>query len=205
MSNKNISIQINITKNKMISLFVLIMALFGLYSFAGFVSVVDAQSNGGVTVIQEEDSAPVGSVIMWASSTPPEGWLEMNGQSTAGYSELAAIVGSNVPDLRGKFVRAYDNGAGIDSGRSVNTSQAQEFKGLWIETNQTGGSGSGTYTHDQQYYKNIGSATVGHLGVVNFTGGWSNPSAGIKIGFGNEEVRPVNVSLMFIIKATSTN
>ena len=71
---------------------------------------------------------PVGSVIMYAGATAPAGYLECNGQSTTGYADLAAVVGANVPDLRGQFVRGWDNGAGVDSGRALLSSQSDEFK-----------------------------------------------------------------------------
>jgi microcystin-dependent protein len=46
---------------------------------------------------------PTGSIMMWATSTPPDGWLLCEGQSTTGYPALAALVGANVPDLRGRI------------------------------------------------------------------------------------------------------
>jgi hypothetical protein len=36
-----------------------------------------------------------------------ENWLECNGQSTAGYPDLAAIVGATVPNYKGMFLRGY--------------------------------------------------------------------------------------------------
>ena len=59
---------------------------------------------------------------------PLIGWLECNGQSTSAYPELAAVVGSNVPDLRGQFVRGWDNGRGLDPGRTVRSSQNESYK-----------------------------------------------------------------------------
>lgn len=50
---------------------------------------------------------PTGSIVMFASTTPPSGWLVCDGQSTSGYPALAAIVGANVPDLRDRFVIGY--------------------------------------------------------------------------------------------------
>jgi microcystin-dependent protein len=58
---------------------------------------------------------PPGAIIMFGSATPPSGWLLCNGQSTTGYTALAAIVGSNVPDLRNRFIvgagSTYSQGA----------------------------------------------------------------------------------------------
>ena len=45
---------------------------------------------------------PTGAMMMWYTNTAPTGWLLCNGQSTTGYPELAAIVGANVPNLKGR-------------------------------------------------------------------------------------------------------
>jgi len=47
---------------------------------------------------------PPGAIIMFGSATPPSGWILCNGQSTASYPALAAIVGATVPDLRNRFI-----------------------------------------------------------------------------------------------------
>ena len=73
----------------------------------------------------------MGTVIWFAASTPPDGYLECNGQSTTSYPELATVVGAFVPDLRGKFIRGWDNGAGIDVGRTFLSTQIDAFQGHW--------------------------------------------------------------------------
>jgi phage-related tail fiber protein len=95
---------------------------------AGFVTAEYTSDLNTRTIAEQEQSTPVGAIAMWTQSTAPEGWLELNGQSTAGYPDLAAIVGANVPDFRGEHVRGWDNGAGIDSGRALLSSQADEVK-----------------------------------------------------------------------------
>jgi microcystin-dependent protein len=50
-------------------------------------------------------NTPIGSIVMWAKTEIPTGWLECNGQSTSSYTALAAVVGATVPDMRG-FVPA---------------------------------------------------------------------------------------------------
>jgi microcystin-dependent protein len=50
---------------------------------------------------------PVGSVLIWPSDTVPPGFLKCDGQAIAQveYPELFAIVGANVPNLTGMFVK----------------------------------------------------------------------------------------------------
>ena len=50
---------------------------------------------------------PTGAIIMYGASAQPTGWLLCNGQSTDGYPALAAVVGANVPDLRGRAPIGY--------------------------------------------------------------------------------------------------
>lgn len=46
---------------------------------------------------------PVGTIAMYGGASAPTGWLLCDGTSTTGYASLAAIVGANTPDLRGRF------------------------------------------------------------------------------------------------------
>tara|TARA_Y100001963_G_scaffold110978_1_gene153498 strand:- start:99 stop:1301 length:1203 start_codon:yes stop_codon:yes gene_type:complete len=80
---------------------------------------------------------PVGTVIWYAGSTAPAGYLKANGDSiangsgttqgvTADFSELYAIVGSTLPDIRGEFIRGWDDGKGTDSGRAIRSTQSPQ-------------------------------------------------------------------------------
>ena len=80
---------------------------------------------------------PIGSIIWYPRSTPPDGWLVCNGQSTAAYSALAAIVGSTVPDLRGEFIRGWDAGKGVDPGRIIGSLQDASTSGSLYQVQQT--------------------------------------------------------------------
>ena len=82
---------------------------------------------------------PIGTVIWYAGSSAPAGYLKCNGDAiangsgttqsiTADFSALYAIVGANLPDLRGEFVRAWDDGKGTDSGRSIRSTQTDQNK-----------------------------------------------------------------------------
>lgn len=69
---------------------------------------------------------PVGFPLPWPQATPPSGWLKCNGATfdKAKYTKLAAAYpGGALPDLRGEFLRGWDDGRGIDSGRALLTSQ----------------------------------------------------------------------------------
>ena len=91
---------------------------------------------------------PVGTVIWYAGSTAPAGYLKANGDAiangsgttqsiTADFSALYAIVGATLPDLRGEFIRGWDDGKGTDSGRSIRTTQSDDNKSHTHTTNTT--------------------------------------------------------------------
>ncbi|MCD4498544.1 tail fiber protein [Chromobacterium vaccinii] len=77
-----------------------------------------------------------GQVAFFAMSAPPLGWLKANGAAVSrkDYPSLFAALGTyygagdgsttfNLPDLRGEFVRGWDDGRGVDGGRGFGTKQ----------------------------------------------------------------------------------
>ncbi|MEF8036774.1 phage tail protein, partial [Escherichia coli] len=70
----------------------------------------------------EGSALPVGVPVPWPSATPPTGWLKCNGAafSAEEYPELAKVYPTNkLPDLRGEFIRGWDDGRGIDAVRAL--------------------------------------------------------------------------------------
>lgn len=69
---------------------------------------------------------PAGFPLPWPAATPPTGWLKCNGAAfdKAKYPKLAAVYSSgSLPDLRGEFLRGWDDGRGVDSGRALLSTQ----------------------------------------------------------------------------------
>jgi hypothetical protein len=155
---------------------------------------------------------PTGAITAFGGSTAPTGYLECNGQSTAGYTALAAIVGANVPDLRGEFVRGWDHGRGVDSGRSLGSSQAatatRQAMNDWAGSDDNTPAGFGI---GQQYAsadsdgqgnftgarKQASGVTVDHTDNNLSNGGQANDQSGTDNWI---TYRPRNVALMYIIK-----
>ncbi|HAM9793327.1 TPA: phage tail protein [Escherichia coli] len=74
---------------------------------------------------------PVGFPLPWPQATPPGGWLKCNGATfdKAKYPKLAAAYpGGTLPDLRGEFLRGWDDGRGVDAGRTILTAQGFAFE-----------------------------------------------------------------------------
>ena len=83
---------------------------------------------------ETDSSIPTGTVMWFAADSAPNGFLKANGASldTSTYSELFSVIGYtfggsgntfNLPDLRGEYVRGWDDGRGVDSGRNFGSWQ----------------------------------------------------------------------------------
>ena len=81
----------------------------------------------------EGSALPVGVPVPWPSATPPTGWLKCNGAafSAEEYPELAKAYPTNkLPDLRGEFIRGWDDERGVDSGRTLLSSQGDAIRNI---------------------------------------------------------------------------
>ena len=83
----------------------------------------------------------VGQVCFFAMDTAPDGFLKANGAavSRTTFSALFNAIGTtfgagdgsttfNLPDMRGEFPRGWDDGRGVDSGRSFGTAQLDQMQ-----------------------------------------------------------------------------
>lgn len=99
--------------------------------------------------------APAGMLAHFARNTPPTGWLKANGAAVnrVAYAELFAAIGTtfgagdgfntfNLPDLRGEFLRGWDDGRGVDGGRGFGSAQSGS-----IESHDHTGSSAGAGNH----------------------------------------------------------
>ncbi|OMQ22259.1 tail fiber protein [Serratia oryzae] len=74
---------------------------------------------------------PTGVPLPWPTATPPTGWLKCNGAtfSKTLYPNLALAYPSGVlPDLRGEFIRGWDDGRGVDTGRTLISPQTDKMR-----------------------------------------------------------------------------
>ena len=78
----------------------------------------------------------IGIPIPYPLSTVPTGCLAMNGQrfDTRRYPKLAQKYPSGqLPDLRGEFIRGWDNGRGVDAQRVLLSNQTDQTKEAFFE------------------------------------------------------------------------
>ncbi|HAT7487989.1 TPA: phage tail protein [Enterobacter asburiae] len=137
---------------------------------------------------------PVGFPLPWPQATPPGGWLKCNGATfdKAKYPKLAvAYPSGTLPDLRGEFLRGWDDGRGVDSGRALLSSQAGSVIGRY-----TGGYSDATsYIYAAGFDSEVaGSSTWSHIS----TSGLVSPILGQYVYSG---ARPRSVAFNYIVRA----
>ncbi|HFI6573878.1 TPA: phage tail protein [Escherichia coli] len=166
----------------------------------------DIKSDGTVKTALEnlglgEGSAlPVGVPVPWPSATPPTGWLKCNGApfSAEEYPELAKVYPTNkLPDLRGEFIRGWDDGRGIDTNRSLLSSQGDAIRniiGALVDVRfNTYPSDSGVFTTSVIGDASSDSIKGGYAKRVTFDASRVVPTA--------NENRPRNIAFNYIVRA----
>lgn len=188
---------------------------------------------------------PTGTVVKYAANSAPSGWILCNGAlygrtalDPSPQPNLFGVIGTTygfttisnfaVPDLRGMFVRGFDNGRGIDPLRAFGSNQTDSFKshnhngitnaevghthpfsgttsgaGAHAHTVPTGAFSSGVQSGGgaSLFNNNAGTSTApDHTHTFNGTAA-SGTSHTHGIDFeGQTETRPQNVAMNYIIK-----
>ena len=174
--------------------------------------------------------SPVGAIIYYPKATPPTGYLKCNGDTipngsgtvqgiTTDFTDLYAVVGATLPDLRGEFIRALDDGRGIDSSRTVNSAQTDLNKqhSHTATSSSTSNVTDGGHNHGAGYWGgSFGGSSGSNVFRSDNTSSNLAPSDMIKSNTssisvattttttvandGGTEVRPRNVALLACIK-----
>lgn len=135
---------------------------------------------------------PIGVPLPYPLATPPTGFLKCNGSSfgTATYPKLALMYPSGVlPDLRGEFIRGWDDGRGVDTGRSLLSSQIGSKLRACASTT-TGSAGNGANIWHNVEFDQIETITLYSV-ATNATG------LPFQVGI----VRPRNLAFNYIVRS----
>lgn len=169
-----------------------------------------AESRTNLDVFSKAETrqmAPVSKVCYFASSTAPAGWLKANGAaiSRTAYADLFSAIGTtfgegdgvntfNIPDLRGEFIRGWDDGRGVDSSRGFGSHQMDALQKI---TGRFQGDDAMTSANLSGAFYKYGTSLAGNL----------NDNVGSIVGFDSSrvtrsanETRPRNVALLACIK-----
>jgi len=160
-----------------------------------------ARQNLGVMSADEAkyNDCPPGTVIMLAATNIPTGYrlLKCNGAtiSRTAYSDLFSVIGTTfgvgdgvntfrLPDLRGEFLRGWDDGRGVDAGRVFGSWQTDEFRSHDHDIINTGREG---YTRGHLFYGDRG------VDYINQPDNVTQKAGGV-------ETRPRNYALLACIR-----
>ena len=148
-----------------------------------------ATADHAKTATLADNGVPPGTVVAYWGTTPPEGWLMADGSPVPEgdeYSALSALVGANVPDLRGMFLRGKNNDRSDewkdpDGGRELGSYQASANK---------------AHHHTVAVRQN----SVGMVDWEPARGHFGTASSVSTSSSGGDESRPNNTAVNYIIK-----
>jgi microcystin-dependent protein len=142
---------------------------------------------------------PAGTIIPYGSTSAPYGYIKCNGAaiSRTVYADLFAAMGTafgsgdgsttfTLPDLRGEFIRGWDDGRGVDSGRSFGSAQSHAFQDH-THTHQDHTAGFNYQTHY--------SGPHGPSSQYDSTRTTSGASGNVA-----SETRPRNIAMLYCVK-----
>ena len=162
---------------------------------------------------------PTGAVFYFAANTAPTGFLKANGAavSRTTYAALFAITGTtygsgdgsttfNVPDLRGEFIRGWDDARGVDASRAFGSAQSYATaKPQTTTATKLLGDGTTTTLSGASNPSAIGFARASKSGEGVTSSGIDSADSGLEVDVinavtGDAETRPRNVALLACIK-----
>ncbi|HDS7773992.1 TPA: tail fiber protein [Klebsiella aerogenes] len=181
----------------------------GLAQFVSDTLLQDILDNGNsaafVTALKQaivNGSVPAGIPMPWPAETPPAGWLKCNGANfnTSTYPLLAkAYPAGKLPDLRGEFLRGWDDGRGLDSGRAILSMQGDAIR-------QMTGSVANVWTEDANSSEGVLAYNGTGFNLVPLGSGSSVQFRNLKFNAASQvptanENRPHNVAFNYIVRA----
>ncbi|MEQ9845228.1 tail fiber protein [Pectobacterium brasiliense] len=149
-----------------------------------------------------QTSELAGMPQLFPGAVAPEGWLKCNGQAfdKSLYPILASRYPSSfLPDLRGEFVRGWDDGRGVDAGRALMSAQGDAIRNITgsivVSTESTGSSSADGAFSITGVGGTVATSGFGNRGVPKFDFDTSKvvPTA--------NENRPRNIAFNYIVRA----
>jgi len=149
----------------------------------------------GVAVWAAMAGVPAGVFVPYAGETAPAGWLLCDGSavSRTTYATLFAAIGEaygtgdgsttfNLPDMRGEFLRGWDNGRGIDSGRALGSAQSGQNQS---HAHSGSAASAGAHSHTAS---SSSSGSHGHSGSAASAGSHTHTYVNTHWGYGSSPI-----------------
>ncbi len=161
-----------------------------------------------VDIITSEHSAltPIGIPLPYPGTTPPAGYLKCNGASfyADDYPALAALYPAHkLPDLRGEFIRGFDNGRGIDTGRPLLSTQTDALQnitgGIRGISESLGSAAESNFTGAFAKTHAVGNDNTPHHTDITHCGSFDFDAS--RVARTAAETRPRNIAFCYILRA----
>ena len=187
-----------------------------LSSSIGEVSITaNTTITGNLTINGNNNIMPTGAVMLFAMAGVASGWAKCNGvavsRTSPTYSALFAVIGTtygagdgvstfNLPELRGEFIRGWDDGRGVDTSRALGSTQIQQ-----LESHKHIASNNDCNPN----YASINGVGTGNYNAWCDTNGTGSGAGAALTGDGTHieqtadlgvETRPRNVAMQYCIK-----
>ena len=194
----------------------------GVTATGGSGNVLTSNGSEWVSSVPSSSVLPSGAIMPFAMQTPPTGWLEANGSaiSRTTYAALFSALGTlygigdgtttfNLPDLRGYFVRGWDNSRGVDPARAFGSTQAGAIVSHTHVASTSVSINDPSHSHSLPGFvlTNTGGSFALGSGGQDIASNTLSASTGItatasttNAATGGTETRPVNLAMLYCIK-----
>ncbi|HDL8487714.1 TPA: phage tail protein [Yersinia enterocolitica] len=149
---------------------------------------------------------PIGIPLPYPGTTPPQGYLKCNGAAfyPYRYPTLATLYPTHkLPDLRGEFIRGFDDGRGIDANRTLLSAQTDALQNITGGINGVSESmGSAPESHFSGAFGKspaIGNDNTPHHTDITHCGSFDFDAS--RVVRTATETRPRNISFCYILRA----
>lgn len=149
---------------------------------------------------------PIGIPLPYPGTTPPQGYLKCNGAAfyPYRYPTLATLYPTHkLPDLRGEFIRGFDDGRGIDTNRTLLSAQTDALQNITGGINGVSESmGSAPESNFSGAFGKspaIGNDNTPHHTDITHCGSFDFDAS--RVVRTATETRPRNISFCYILRA----
>jgi phage-related tail fiber protein len=160
-------------------------------------------------------AGPVGSIVIWSTEDVPEGYLMCDGGEVlrSQFEDLFDVIGErygagdgsttfNLPDLRGVFVRGWnETREGEFSDPDTNSRSGPDTPGATISNgNHVGTCQPDLFKSHHHRSESQGACSITGTGSYRYPWGQSYGGSWFTDYEGGSETRPKNIAMMFVIK-----
>ncbi|MGE4684500.1 phage tail protein [Yersinia enterocolitica] len=159
-----------------------------------------------IVTSRSEALTPIGIPLPYPGTTPPQGYLKCNGAAfyPYRYPALATLYPTHkLPDLRGEFIRGFDDGRGIDTNRTLLSAQTDALQnitgGIRGVSESLGSAAESNFTGAFAKTHSVGNDNTPHHTDITHCGSFDFDAS--RVVRTAAETRPRNISFCYILRA----